>query len=530
MKSFGSIPFGLATVAILATQSCAHSWVEELDVIKSDGTYTGSPGYARGWVPRDTPGYTDTLVQWQLPQPSKGKLDGSDTMCRPSQQNANQTNGSPALKAAPGSFIALRYRENGHVSMPQVPPGKPAHSGTVYIYGTSDPKPDDKFEKIFQVWNKDGSGGDKRGKLLATQTFDDGQCYENPDGSPINNQRRKDYPTNDNSLMCQNDIALPKDVPVGKPYTIYWVWDWSTMASAAAPGGVKQLYTTCMDIEITGGNKRSIEENGSEDLAKRDVSNSGVPSLMNKLRSGNDDSASPSGASSTAAGSQAASSSAAASQPATSAPAASTAVASQPTSTLPVGTPVPPNPTPPAGATTSVSIPGMPSLPGQTDSTATPSTTSAAAGAGSSTTSSILTTTIKSTTETTMTSTSTTSAGGASTAEPSPSSTSTASLNMHPTTPAAGAATSASSPPKASPTTRAAASAGTPEGKAPGSASKATPSAAAGTSDAAQCPSQATVTVTATVTMAPIGTALPTAKSTNLTAPAVRMRSAKFRV
>jgi hypothetical protein len=53
-------------------------------------------------------------------------------------------------------------------------------------------------------------------------------------------------------LWCQQDIALPQDAPVGKPFTLYWVWDWPTAPNVdpALPDGKEEIYTTCIDIDI----------------------------------------------------------------------------------------------------------------------------------------------------------------------------------------------------------------------------------------------------------------------------------------
>lgn len=38
----------LLTIASLTQLSCGHTWVESLSVIAPNGTFVGSPGYARG--------------------------------------------------------------------------------------------------------------------------------------------------------------------------------------------------------------------------------------------------------------------------------------------------------------------------------------------------------------------------------------------------------------------------------------------------------------------------------------------------
>lgn len=199
--------------------------------------------------------------------PPNGRPNGNDILktdmlCKDTQRTTDQTEGSPRLKAAAGSFVALRYQENGHVTLPQNQPGKPANRGNVYIYGTTEPKPDETLLSIHKVWNSDGSGGDKRGVLLATQAFDDAQCYQ-VNGGQISTSRQTGFKHAANKLMgadlwCQNDIKIPSDAPAGKPYTLYWVWDWPTAPGAdpGLPKGKAEIYTTCMDVDITPANQQ----------------------------------------------------------------------------------------------------------------------------------------------------------------------------------------------------------------------------------------------------------------------------------
>lgn len=65
------------------------------------------------------------------------------------------------------------------------------------------------------------------------------------------------------NLWCQNDIALPTDIPTGKPYTLYWVWDWPTEPGVDPnlPKGKAELYTTCIEIDVIAkpGSKRRVK-------------------------------------------------------------------------------------------------------------------------------------------------------------------------------------------------------------------------------------------------------------------------------
>lgn len=251
--------WGMALLALLCLLSfaSAHTWVEQLMVIAPNGTLVGQPGFARGNVLRGSPGFNDPTMVNLIPPDGRpiNQIQPSDLMCKSSQTSSTQTDGSPRLQAAPGSGIALRYQENGHVTLPDNQPGKPSNRGTVYVYGTTQPSPDDSFLAIHRVWNANATGGDGRGVLLSTQNFDDGQCYQ-VNGGAISQQRQKQYAHPAESLMgsdlwCQQDIQIPSTAPSGQPYTLYWVWDWPTLPGTAGfPNGKQEIYTTCMDVDV----------------------------------------------------------------------------------------------------------------------------------------------------------------------------------------------------------------------------------------------------------------------------------------
>ena len=248
-----------ALVALaLFTSSNAHSWVEMMNVIAPNGTYNGAPGFARGNCQRAAGVDPDKCMVQLLPP--NGRVEGnkildSDAMCKDTQQSPTQSKDSPRLQAAPGSLVALRYQENGHVTLPDTQKGKPANRGTVYIYGTTEPDPNEKFLAVHNVWNADGTGGNKKGKLLAMQNFDDGQCYQ-INGQALSAQRQKQFPHEaaqpmGQDLWCQNNFALPSDAPSGKPYTLYWVWDWPTLPGTDGfPNGKAEIYTTVSIIPL----------------------------------------------------------------------------------------------------------------------------------------------------------------------------------------------------------------------------------------------------------------------------------------
>ncbi|MCJ1374003.1 hypothetical protein MMC20_005233 [Loxospora ochrophaea] len=283
----------MALTSLIGT-SCAHSWVEQMFVVGSNGTFTGSPGFARGNVLRTAPGFSDPTMVNLLPPDGRtpaNEILSTDAMCKSTQQTQTQTSGSPRLQAPAGSLVALRYQENGHVTLPENQPGKPENRGTVYVYGTTQPSPNDTFLAIHKVWNTAGTGGDKRGKLIATQAFDDGQCYQ-INGGNISEARQKEFPhqadqTMGANLWCQNDIALPSDAPANQPYTLYWVWDWPTAAGTPGfPEGKQEIYTSCMDIDIAGSTSGKDQVQNIQYIDGQSLNSAAVPLYVSDLAKG----------------------------------------------------------------------------------------------------------------------------------------------------------------------------------------------------------------------------------------------------
>ncbi|BCS24136.1 uncharacterized protein APUU_40580A [Aspergillus puulaauensis] len=246
----------LTLLALLFTSVCAHSWVEQLMVIAPNGTFVGSPGYPRGYVPRSDPSFNDGSMTYILPRDGGTKVTESDSLCSETQRKQDQTDGYPRLQASAGAAVALRFQENGHVTLPDTQQGKPKNRGTIYVYGTAEPKQDEKLLGVHNVWTADGTGGDGRGVLLGKRNYDDGRCYQ-VNGGEISETRQKDYPHDADQYMggdlwCQADIGIPSSAPSGKPYTLYWVWDWPTEAGVdpGLPDGKQEMYTTCMDVDV----------------------------------------------------------------------------------------------------------------------------------------------------------------------------------------------------------------------------------------------------------------------------------------
>ncbi|CAG8042635.1 unnamed protein product [Penicillium salamii] len=283
----------LIVLFALNTPINAHSWIEQLTLIAPNGTFVGTPGYPRGNYLRSTSGYSDTTMTYLIPPGSRANVTEilpTDKLCKDTQQEQKQSDGSPRLEASAGAAIALRFQENGHVTLPQNQPGKPPNRGTVYVYGTTQPKTGEKFLDVHGAWTADGTGGDGRGVLLSKQNFDDGRCYQVNSGE-ISGTRQAKFTHTANQLMgadlwCQQDIQLPSNAPSGKPYTLYWVWDWPTAAGAdpTYPNGKAEIYTTCMEVDVvTTVGKQAVNDEYDID---QDLNQAAIPAQFDSLGDG----------------------------------------------------------------------------------------------------------------------------------------------------------------------------------------------------------------------------------------------------
>lgn len=234
----------------------AHSWVEQVRRIASNGTFAGDPGFPRGMVDRTDPAFNDNLFVHLLPPNGRAGgpvITADDNISR--HPVGTYTDQFPMLEAAPGELVALRYQENGHVSLPDTQKNKPLNRGTVFVYGTTEPTDDDKLLSIHRVWNVEGTGGDGRGRLIATRNYDDGQCHQENNGE-IATSRMAEFPKEADALQgtglwCQVDVRIPDDVEAGETYTIYWVWDWPTLTPQAAQDSADGVYETQGDTVVT---------------------------------------------------------------------------------------------------------------------------------------------------------------------------------------------------------------------------------------------------------------------------------------
>ncbi|MCJ1409095.1 hypothetical protein MMC19_003173 [Ptychographa xylographoides] len=270
-----------------------HSWVEQLHVVGPNGTFTGNPGYIWGYAPRTAPNFNDALDLLLTPpngRANQSYISPTDPICNAAAATMAQAPGFPMLQTPAGATIALQYQENGHVTLPNNQPGKPANRGTIYIYGTSQPRANEFLLTVHRNWTADGTGGDRRGKLLATQNFDDGQCYQVNNGN-ISTARQAQFkftPTDPMgaNLWCQNDVVLPSDIAGN--YALYWVWDWPTApGQPGLPLGKEELYSCGMSILVSPASNQSIpQEDAVEYAQQQPVNNAGVSSYIAAMTSG----------------------------------------------------------------------------------------------------------------------------------------------------------------------------------------------------------------------------------------------------
>lgn len=180
----------------------------------------------------------------------------------------------------------MKYLENGHVTLPQNTPGKPIGGGTVFVFGTSQPLENELLVDVLE-WTIDGTGGDRRGKLIAAQNFDDGRCYQINTGNISLTRQQEEFPGPVegqhgpvHEQWCETDVAIPSDVSINSTYTVYWVWQWPTApGTLGALEGKDEYYTTCSDIGILAGLLQSTVQNP---LSQQDPQKSAVPDYQNR--------------------------------------------------------------------------------------------------------------------------------------------------------------------------------------------------------------------------------------------------------
>ncbi|KAK3903896.1 hypothetical protein C8A05DRAFT_14174 [Staphylotrichum tortipilum] len=269
MKPLSHHTYGLLVawaLAALSGTARAHSWPEGTIRLAPDGAMVGKPGFDRAHVKDGTDDYL-------IPPNGREKVIlPDDKLVRENKMkltDASYTAEFPMLSVAPGDNVAIKYRENGHVSRADKSnPLKPINRGTVYLYGTTENDLTSmNLMDVHLTWTADGKGGDGKGKLLATRNYDDGQCHEPlPSDGDFEGivGYRKQFVSKADTLLCQSDLKIPEDAPVGKILTVIWVWDWPDMnvqgvavppASYNATSGdvfvqIPEVYTGVVDFKI----------------------------------------------------------------------------------------------------------------------------------------------------------------------------------------------------------------------------------------------------------------------------------------
>lgn len=277
----------LTAFLALVAPANSHSWIEGAHRIAPNGTIilgvTENPpteipglyGFPRGPNSFGKPRVDNTH---RLPTDPRPFYTAEDTLTDLPQETEN------LLQASPGDWIALRHTENGHVTKLAPNPYKPLNRGNIYIYGTHKPKTPERLLDVHLQWNKDGTGGDKRGRLIATRNYDDGQCFEANNGAPSElwHERSKDVGSQQ-PLACQSDIQLPDDLSVGEIYTIYWYWDWPDL-----DGEKLDMKQTAKGLFPWGGDQNMAARGWTEDMIKKNESYSSTIDIMitDKFRKG----------------------------------------------------------------------------------------------------------------------------------------------------------------------------------------------------------------------------------------------------
>ncbi|KAI1328930.1 hypothetical protein F5Y16DRAFT_409472 [Xylariaceae sp. FL0255] len=238
-----------AVLAFLATVPAAnaHTWVEAMYQIDATGAYIGNATWPIGYLARAA-SVSDFQHENKI-------LDTSTnpTICKPLSSSNTDLYPYPTLGA--GDYLAMQYQENGHVSQPTLTK-RPYRGGNVYVYGSSEADSDTVGINDALAWTYDGTGGNKKGKLIASHYFDDGQCFQANPNAAIAVQRAA--ATKLSSLNCQTDVKLPDDLPSSGTYTLYWVWDWPLIVTDTQ--NTTEIYTTCAQIQLTDSSNNTSSE------------------------------------------------------------------------------------------------------------------------------------------------------------------------------------------------------------------------------------------------------------------------------
>jgi hypothetical protein len=238
---------------LLAGLAAAHTWPEQLQVIGPDGTYTGNHGYIRAYTPRSDPDFSDDKNVYLLPPNESGRIriDSSDLACPPQQQSGNSYSSDyPMLNVQPGDHVAIKYLENGHVTQPELLPGKPKDGGSVFVYFMNSLEDGQTLENILRM---SANASLAEGRLVGSGNYDDGRCYQINDASSISLERQQQFPNPvegqpgvNTERWCEMDAQIPTDAPSSGTLSGIWVWAWPTEGE----GAKDEYYTGCFDVAL----------------------------------------------------------------------------------------------------------------------------------------------------------------------------------------------------------------------------------------------------------------------------------------
>ena len=233
----------------------AHSWLEQAQRINASGFYNGYYGYPRHFVSRADPHFEDAVMTNLLPSQGRTQIEHEDQVClTPSSKRSTVY---PRLYAAPGDFVALKYLENGHVTQPGIPPGKPDYSGTVAVFARTQTAKTDP--SLLEILSWSASGSLTSGRLLTAQPFDDGRCYQINSASSVSVLRQYEFPNYDtlasgltaiHEQWCEAIFRIPGDAPPNSTLLLYWIWSWPTLESNVTRAK-DEFYTSCLDVSIS---------------------------------------------------------------------------------------------------------------------------------------------------------------------------------------------------------------------------------------------------------------------------------------
>ncbi|TGZ80653.1 hypothetical protein EX30DRAFT_364324 [Ascodesmis nigricans] len=230
---------GVVSVALLAAvmeYPYAHNWITEVTFVNGLGK-NAKPG-----KPRDSPAPNDNQADVKF----VNLIDTPD-LNKPACKNKHVGKQShegeyPAFKAAPGEWLYIKWRDNGHIVKDPFDPNlrdkKGRSNGTIYLYGRSYEKQQD--DEVTLKTLRDGKWD--KGALLAETPYDDGVCGE--PGDTLTYVKRCEAGGGGD---CKVAVRIPEKEK-GEWYTIIYAWNYSLKEGTDAK--LTQWYTSCVDIKL----------------------------------------------------------------------------------------------------------------------------------------------------------------------------------------------------------------------------------------------------------------------------------------